>query len=245
MPDRYEDGIRALQLIEPPDQWDDIHRRATGGLIVPLDEGSVHRRRRWPTLLAAAAVLVLVLGAAALVLRDGNNVTTNPTDPGLRPPIDGPEPLDDQPSTTPPSTTEQPSTTDEPVTDDLGECPVELGLTTSTAPAGWSATMVPAADALPPDPPEGVDPGLAGLFPGPTSADNVFVIAGLPGLQDDVFERYPGPVPGVDAAIAPWQGGWYVEVFVPHPSGDCWVTLQAIGMKQDEAIQFVRGLEAS
>ncbi|HZA76265.1 MAG TPA: hypothetical protein VE623_07725 [Acidimicrobiales bacterium] len=252
MPDRYEDGIRALHDIEPPDQWDDIRRRATRGLIVPLDGDRPERRFRWPTLLAAAAVLVLVVGAAALLLRDGDDVTTNPSDPGLTPPIGGPD--ESSTTTQPEATTEQPSTTQSTTTQpstsvvpigQLPACPVDLRLTTSTAPAGWDVTMTPRDAALPADPPAGVDDRLAGVFEGPTTADNVFVFAGLPGLQDDVFEPTPGPLPGSDALIAPWEGGWYLELGIPHPAGECSITLQAIGMTNDEARQFVQGLEGS
>jgi hypothetical protein len=82
MPDRYEDGIRALQGIEAPDQWDGIRQRANGGLIVPLDWDRRDQRRRWHTLLAAAAALLVVVGVAALFLRDGDDVTTDPANPG-------------------------------------------------------------------------------------------------------------------------------------------------------------------
>jgi hypothetical protein len=243
MPDRYEEGIRALQDTEPPEQWEEIRRRASGGLVVTLDGEGRDRRPRWPTLLGAAAVLVLALGAAGLLLRDGDHVTTQPADDSLTPPIDGPA---DPSTTAPPSTTESPSTTGPSTTEAVPRfavCPRTLGLTTTTAPARWSATMRPAEEVLPPDPPAGVDQQFAGAFSGPTTADNVFVIAGLPGLQDDVFTPFPGPVPGRNALIAPFPGGWYMEVAVPHPNGDCWVTLEAIGMARDEAMRFALGLQ--
>ena len=239
MPDRYEEGIRALQVIEVPDQWDDIQLRADGGLVVRLDWEGGDRRRRWPLLLAAAA-LTLVVGLAALVLREQNDVTTDPT-------IEGPTPPTDRtgaPSTSVlPPTTQRPSTTDAPAAR-FGACPRALELTTTTAPSGWSTAMEPAEAALPPDPPAGVDRRFAGLFAGPTPGQSVFVMAGLPGLQDDSFVPFPGPVSGGNAQIAPFEGGWYVEVVVPHTSGGCWLTLEAIGMTQAEAIPFAQGLLA-
>jgi hypothetical protein len=104
--------------------------------------------------------------------------------------------------------------------------------------------MEPAEAVLPSDPPAGVDRQFAGLFAGPTSAQNVFVVAGLPGIQDDSFVPFPGPVSGGDARIAPFEGGWYLEVAVPHPNGACWLTLEAIGMTQEDAISFAQGLRA-
>jgi hypothetical protein len=243
MPDRYDTGIMTLQGIEPPDQWDDIRRRASRGLIVPLDGDRPQRRLRWPTLLAAAAVLVLVVGAAALLLRDGDDVTTNPSDPGLTPPIDGPD--ESSTTTQPQATTTQPETTTEVPTGQLPACPLGLGLTTNTPPAGWDATMTPREGALPGDPPAGTADTLAGVFEGPTTADNVFVFGGLLNLQDDTFAPTPGPLPGSDALIAPWEGGWYLELGIPHPAADCSITLQAIGMTNDEARQFVQGLQGS
>ena len=84
MPDRYEEGIRALQVIEVSDQWDDIRRRADRGLIVTLDWERGHRRRR-RALLFAAAALTFVVGMAALLLRQQSDVTTDPA-------IEGPTP---------------------------------------------------------------------------------------------------------------------------------------------------------
>ncbi|MGH9230557.1 MAG: hypothetical protein ACRD07_17835 [Acidimicrobiales bacterium] len=98
---------------------------------------------------------------------------------------------------------------------------------------------------LPPNPPAGGDREFAGLFRGPTTADNVFVIAGLAGLQDDAFVSFPGPVPDIDARIAPFPGGWYLEVVIPRPSDDCWVTLEAIGMTQGQAVTFAQGLRGA
>ena len=228
MPDRYEDGIRALQGMEAPDQWDDIRQRADGGLIVPLDRDRRDRRRRWPTLLAVA-VLMVVLGTAALLLRAGTDVTTDPAIEGPTPAVDGPG----DPSTTAPRGAR------------IGRCPRALVLTTTTAPAGWSTAMDPADAALPSNSLAGVDRRFAGLFTGPTTGQNVFVIAGLPGLQDDSFVPFVGPIPGRNAQIARFPGGWYVEVVIPHPDGVCWVTLEAIGMRQGEAIRFAQGLRAS
>jgi hypothetical protein len=239
MPDRYEEGIWALQDIEVPDQWDDIRRRAEGGLVVTLDWERGDRRRRWPLLLAAAA-LTFVVGMAALLLGEQSDVTTDPTIEGPTPPTSG----SGAPSTSAlPPTTRQPSTTDAPAAR-FGVCPRALELTTTTAPSGWSTAMEPAESALPPDPPSGVDRQFAGLFTGPTSGQNVFVIAGLPGLQDDAFVPFRGPVSGGDAQIAPFTGGWYLEVVVPRPTGACWLTLEAIGMTQAEAIPFAQGLRA-
>lgn len=240
MPDRYEEGIRALQVIEVPDQWDHIRRRADGGLIVRLDGEPGERRRRWPLLFAAAA-LTFVVGMAALLLREQNEVTNDPAIEGPAPPTGGPG----GPSTSalPPTTTQRPSTTDVPA-DRFGACPRALELTTTTAPPGWSTAMEPAVAALPADPPANVERQFAGLFAGPTSAQSVYVVAGLPGLQDDSFVPFPGPVSGGNAQIAPFEGGWYLEVVVPHPSGACWVTLEAIGMTQEEAIPFAQGLRA-
>jgi hypothetical protein len=227
MPDRYEDGIRALQGMEAPDQWDDIRQRADGGLIVPLDRDGRDGRRRWPMLLAVAALMV-VAGTAALLLRADNDVTTDPAIEGPTPAIDGPG----GPSTTAPRGAR------------IGRCPQALVLTTSSAPAGWSTAMDPADAGLGPNPPAGVDRRFAGLFTGPTTGENVFVVLGLPGLQDDSFVPFEGPIPGRNAQIAPFPGGWYVEVVIPHPDGACWVTLEAIGMTQDEAIRFAQGLRA-
>ncbi len=239
MPDLYEEGIRALQVIEVPDQWDDIRRRADGGLIVTLDWERGERRRRWP-LLFAAAVLTFVVGMAALLLREQGDVTTDPAIEGPAPPTGG----QDAPSTSAlPPTTQRPSTTDVPAAR-FGACPRDLELTTTTAPAGWSTAMEPADAVLTPDPPAGVDQRFAGLFAGPTSAQNVFVVAGLPGLQDDSFVPFQGPVSWANAQIAPFEGGWYLEVVVPHPRGACWLTLEAIGMTQAEAIPFAQGLSA-
>ncbi len=244
MPDRYEDGVRALQTIEVPDQWAEIEGRAANGLIVPLGPYNLggRGRRRWPTLLAAAATLVLVVGGVALAFRDDNDVRT--TDPTMTteptpPPTDRPDVLEG-PAT--PDSTVTSDTSD--AIPDLTECPVDIQMTTSTPPAGWPTTMTPASEWLPPGPPEGTRPDLAGVVEGPTAADNVFVIAGLPGEQDDTFERFPGPVPDVEALIAPWTDGWYLEVFVPRPAGNCWVTLQAIGMNRDDAMRFAGGLAA-
>jgi hypothetical protein len=228
MPDRYENGIRALQGMEAPDQWHDIRQRADGGLIVPLDRDRRDRRRHWPTLLAVAA-LMLVVGTAALLLRAGNDVTTDRAIEGPTPAVDGPG----DPSTTAPGGSR------------VGHCPRALVLTTTTAPAGWSTAMEPADAALPPNPPAGVDRRLAGLFTGPTTGENVFVIAGLPGLPDDSFVPFAGPIPGRHAQIARFPGGWYVEVVIPHPDGACWVTLEAIGMTKGKAIRFAQGLRAS
>ncbi|MGH9110834.1 MAG: hypothetical protein ACRDZN_00805 [Acidimicrobiales bacterium] len=256
MPDRYEDGVRALQTVDVPDQWTEMEARAATGLIVPLDPDNLggRGRRRWPTLLAAAAALVLVVGGVTLALRGEDDVRTDPT-MTTTPTTDGPDtfdeptpatttPTDPAPGTETPSTpapSEAPSDTGEAVPD-LTACPVDILMTTSTPPAGWSETMTPASEWLPPDPPEGTDPRLAGVFEGPTSADFVSVSAGFLNLQDDVFERFPGPVPGVEALIGPWEGGWYLEVFVPRPAGNCWVTLQAIGMGRADAVRFVGGL---
>lgn len=263
MPDRYEDGVRALQTIDVPDQWAEIEARAANGLIVPLGPDNVggRGRRRWPALLAAAAALVLVVGGVTLVLRDDDDVRT--TDPTMTtestpPPTDRPDVLEGPgtpTSTAPdeaapgsgdpaaPAPSEAPGRTGETVPD-LTECPVDITMTTSTAPAGWSARMTPASGWLPPEPPEGVDPRLAGVFEGPTTADFASVSAGLLNLQDDTFEPVPGPVADVEAKIAPWTGGWYLEVFVPRPAGNCWVTLQTIGMSRDDAVRFVGGLAA-
>jgi hypothetical protein len=120
-----------------------------------------------------------------------------------------------------------------------------LALTTTTAPPGWSTTMAPAETALPPNQPAGVDQQFAGLFTGPTIGDNLFVIAGLPGRQDDAFIPFPGPVPGRNAQIAPIDRGWYIEVVIPHPAGVCWMTLEAIGLTQAHAIAFAQGLQGS
>ena len=239
MPDRYGEGIRGLQVIEVPDQWDDIRRRADGGLIVTLDAESAERRRRWPLLLAAAA-LTFVVGMAALLLREQSDVTTDPAIEGPAPPTGG----QDAPSTSAlPPTTERPSTTEAPAAR-FGACPRVMELTTTTAPPGWSTAMEPAEAVLPPNQPAGVDRRFAGLFAGPTSAQNVFVVAGLPGLRAGSFVPFPGPVSRGNARIAPFEGGWYLEVVVPHPSGDCWLTLEAIGMTQADAIPFAQGLRA-
>jgi hypothetical protein len=239
MPDRYEEGLRALQVTEVPDQWDDIRRRADGGLIVTPDGERAPQRRRWPLLFAAAA-LTFVVGMAALLLREQSDVTTDPAIEGPAPPTGG----QDAPSTSAlPPTTRRPSTTEAPA-DRFGACPRALELTTTTAPPGWSTAMEPAEAVLPSGPPAGVDRQFAGLFAGPTSAQNVFVVAGLPGIQDDSFVPFPGPVFGGDARIAPFEGGWYLEVAVPHPSGACWLTLEAIGMTQQHAIPFAQGLRA-
>ena len=262
MADRYEDGVHALQTIDVPDQWAEIEARAANGLILPLDADHLGRggRRRWPALLAAAAALVLVVGGVTLVLSDDDDVRT--TDPTMTtestpPPTDRPDVLEGPgtpTSTAPdpaapgsgdpaaPAPSEATGGTGESVPD-LTECPVEITMTTSTAPAGWSASMTPATEWLPPEPSEGVDPRLAGVFEGPTAADFVSVSAGFLGLQDDTFEPVPGPVPAVEAKIAPWTRGWYLEVFVPRPAGSCWVTVQAIGMSRNDAVRFVGGLE--
>jgi hypothetical protein len=262
MPDRYEDGVHALQTIDVPDQWAEIEARAANGLIVPLDADHLGRggRRRWPALLAAAAALVLVVGGVTLVLSDDDDVRT--TDPTMTtestPPTDRPDVLEGPgtPTSTArdpaapgsgdpaaPAPSEAPGGTGESVPD-LTECPVDITMTTSTAPAGWSARMTPASEWLPPEPSEGVDPRLAGVFEGPTAADFASVSAGFLGLQDDTFEPVPGPVPYVEAKIATWTRGWYLEVFVPRPAGNCWVTVQAIGMSRNDAVRFVGGLEA-
>jgi hypothetical protein len=222
-----------------PDQWDDIRRRADGGLIVTLDWDRGERRRR-RSLLFAAAALTFVVGMAALVLRQQSDVTTDPAIEGPAPPTSG----QGAPSTSaPPPTTQRPSTTDV-AGARFGACQRDLELTTTTAPPGWSTAMEPAEAVLPADPPAGVDQRFAGLFAGPTSSQNVFVVAGLPGLQDDSFVPFPGPVSGGTAQIAPFGGGWYLEVVVPHPRGACWLTLEAIGMTQGEAIPFAQGLRA-
>jgi len=231
MPDRYEEGIRALQVLEVPDQWDEIRRRANGGLIVALDGERGERRRRWPLLLAAAA-LTFVVGISALLLREQNDVTTDPA-------IEGPAPS----TSALPPTTEGPSTTEAPAAR-FRACPRALELTTTAAPPGWSTAMEPREAVLPPSPPAGVDERFAGSFAGPTSAQSVYVLAGLPGLRDDSFVPFPGPVSGGDGRVAPFEGGWYLEVVVPHPGGDCWLTLEAIGMTQAEAIPFAQGLRA-
>jgi hypothetical protein len=263
MPDRYEDGVHALQTIDVPDQWAEIEARAATGLIVPLDADHLGRggRRRWPAMLAAAAALVLVVGGVTLVLSDDDDVRT--TDPTMTtestpPPTDRPDVLEgpgtptstapDQAAPGPgdpaaPAPSQAPGGTGESVPD-LTECPVDVAMTTSTAPAGWSARMTPATEWLPPEPSEGLDPRLVGVFEGPTAADFASVSAGFLGLQDDTFEPVPGPVPDVEAKIAPWTGGWYLEVFVPRPAGNCWVTVQAIGMSRNDAVRFVGGLEA-
>ena len=69
MPDRYDDQLEILRNVDVPDQWDDISRRATDEAVnasADLDGGLGHSR--WPLLLAAAAVLVLVAGSAAIWL---------------------------------------------------------------------------------------------------------------------------------------------------------------------------------
>lgn len=234
MPDRYDDGILALQRVEVPDQWDDIEERAREGLIVPLDEDRWDRRRAWPMLLATAAALLAVVGVAAVLLRSGDDVATNPSDPGLTPPIHGPSSS---------STARAPSTTEAP-SGGFVACPRTLGLTTATAPTGWAATMQPAEEALPPSP-AGVEQAFAGLFTGPTTADSVYVIAGLAGQQDDALIPFRGPVPGRNAHIAPFPGGWYMELAIPRPAADCWITIEAIGMTQQQAISFAQGLQGS
>ena len=263
MPDRYEDGVQGLQTIDVPDQWAEIEARAAHGLIVPLDPDNVagRGRRRWPALLAAAAALVLVVGGVTLVLRDDDDVRT--TDPTMTtestpPPTDRPDVLEGPGTPTSTSPDETAPSSGEPATPapseapggtgqtdpDLTECPVDIAMTTSTPPTGWSARMTPASEWLPPEPPEGIDPRLAGVFEGPTAADITSVSAGFLDLQDDAFEPVPGPVADVDAKIAPGTDGWYLEVFVPRPAGNCWVTLQAIGMSRDDAVRFVGGLAA-
>jgi hypothetical protein len=36
-----------------------------------------------------------------------------------------------------------------------------------------------------------------------------------------------------------------MELVIPHPAGACWITLEAIGMTQGEAISFAQGLRGS
>lgn len=257
MTDRYDDGLRALDTLEPPDQWDEIQRRAAGGLIVPLDADRPQRRGRWPLLLAAAA-LVLVIAGAAATLRDEPVTTIGPRGPGMGPDSDHPAPSTTAPAG-PRSTAADPSTSSttapsdepggtgapsraEPVPTSQ-TCPQDLSLATSHAPPGWATRMTPAADWLPDPPPDNVRPDLAGVFDGPATDQYVFVLAGLPGEQDDAFQRFPAPVPGNNLAIAPYPGGWYVETPIPRPDGACWITLQVAGMSQDEAVRFTTGLQ--
>jgi len=85
MPDRYDEELERLRSMEVADQWDEICRRATVGLVQPSEPGG--RRARWPILVATAAILVLVAGVTTVLLRDDQDVTeTEPTDtPGATP----------------------------------------------------------------------------------------------------------------------------------------------------------------
>ena len=266
MADRYDTAIRGLQTLEPPDQWQEIRERADRGLIVPLNgDGHPGGRRRWPKLLAAAAVLAVVAAAAALLVRDDNDDVR--TDPDVEPAIEQSSTTTEPPQTTTTDDAAAAETAEdaeaaaeeraaeeraaeeaaEQAAEEAAEfpaCPVDLGLTTSTPPAGWSATMAP-RDAGPEiQPPSGNDEQFAGTFSGPNLGQYVYVSVGLLNRQDDGGNPTPGPIPGEDPMIFPYPIGSYTEVFIPHPAGNCWVTLEAT-MTPEELAQFVQGLQGS
>lgn len=54
-----------------------------------------------------------------------------------------------------------------------------------------------------------------------------------------------GRSPGRNARIAPFDRGWYIEVVIPHPAGACWMTLEAIGLTQAQAIAFAQSVQGS
>ena len=134
---------------------------------------------------------------------------------------------------------------EEAVASEFPACPADLGLTTSTPPAGWSATMAPRDAELPEvQPPSGRDDQFAGTFSGTSVGEYVYVSVGLRNRQDDGGNPTPGPIPGEDPVIFPYPIGSYTEVHIPHPAGNCWVTLEAT-MPLGELAQFVQGLQGS
>ena len=232
-------GSWGLHSIETPDQWDEIRPAApAAGSSCPSGEDS---RRRWPSLLVAAATLMVVLGVAALLLREGDDLTTKPSDPGLTPPIDGPggpSSTTQSPSSRP-GKRRPPSSRRRPMRPSPGP---SLALVSSSSPRaqtrqpGGRRPCSPAEEAFLGTRPPGVDPEFAGLLPRPDHRrQRVRGIAGLAGLQDDAFIPFPGPVEeagtggsrACDGGVVPGGG---------HPShqhgGDCWITLEAIGMTQ-------------
>jgi hypothetical protein len=250
MPDRYDEGIDALHGTPAPDQWDEIERRSQAGTTVPLNGNGGPTRRRWPTVLAVAAAVLLVAGGLALAVRDEDGVTMQPaTSTESTPTTDDTQDTAESPggtTTVPPSTTEAtaPTTTGGEAPSRPVACPATVSLATTTAPEGWSGTMVPANPGDPriPDVVWSEFP-VPGVFPGTTTTRAVFVVAGLPNLVDDAFTRTPGPVPGTEVAIAPYPDGAIAELPVAAPPGEaCWVTLIAIGMTEDDLRTFVGGL---
>lgn len=77
------DPLRALDRIDPPDQWDDIARRATDDDVrLDLDEtGTGPGRRRAAALVAMAAAVALVAGIAVAGARDTGDEGVVATDP--------------------------------------------------------------------------------------------------------------------------------------------------------------------
>jgi hypothetical protein len=60
-----------LRSMDVPDQWDDISRRARVGSVQPSEP----EETAWPVLVAAAGVLVLVVGATTVPAADDPDVT--------------------------------------------------------------------------------------------------------------------------------------------------------------------------
>jgi len=89
MRDRYDEQLERLRSMDVPDQWHDISRRATVGPVQPSAASEAGARRaHWPILVATAAILVLVAGATAALLRndDQDATETEPTGTTAREP---------------------------------------------------------------------------------------------------------------------------------------------------------------
>lgn len=84
------DRLRALDQVEPPDAWTDIHDRAEGPAELPLAPATARSTFRRPALIAAAVLAVATIaGVAALAARPDDGGRPVASNGGFTTAVDG------------------------------------------------------------------------------------------------------------------------------------------------------------
>jgi hypothetical protein len=261
-PDRYDAGVRGLRDAPVPDQWQDILTRAQRPPTLKVRNGNgsgPHHGRRWPIVLVAAASVAMVVGAVALVTREDPDVTTGTgiTTPDPSEPDTTPDTASTTTTTTTTTTTATTTTTTGPSGSVAWVSPGELvgpnppvsacsgfQFAAGDPPAEVDGTMQ-AANPQDPRLPAAVHGSISGVFEGTTTTRAVFMIAGWPGLQDDVGTYIDGPFPPGQAWTAPYPDGWLAEIAVPASEDRtqwCPYTIIGLGLTEQDMVQFLAGL---